>query len=566
MQLYVVLLALVAGRDSLRASILKPDESSPESSPGEVTVDGISAPLEDGVGEGRWGAQQSVDFKHSAVSVTMQCIVNLVAQYFVIHTVVISWRLYCDSSDFSTSRERTLEVLESAAKTVDFAPMLAALFFATRMRAHYLTMGDPESWGLPPPYARAGMYTATWALLVQTIVVLILPYVLEKPLVTPDGKPFLSQETSGVAKLFGVLRWTAAAALYGGAGCVAAGALLMEAPAKVWPDQPPVAASVAATLVLALQYLLVYCLAAAVETYEQFRGATYNTTRLSAVLDLGIATVRFAPMLAVLFLGVRMRALQLDPHHGVMPLWVEICFALCMYSVLAQTVLVMLVPLLFGTKVHLGALDDPTFEISSRVGFWSLTGSRFGLLFIMMGSVGAIMYAPWALVSADGPTPPVSVAMQCTLWLCVLFFSVTLFWIILLTVKQAGSCEAFVEGVLPLLAGARYAVAFCPMLAILYLGLRLRALQMTGGLGAPQLWAQRAMILGTVAVLLQLMVAISPLKDARSAWVRSFGVLAQSTVTLMLYGSALTCVVALFKISPETATGEGGLVPTALLH
>jgi len=565
MQLYAVLLALVASRDALRASVLKPDKDDSPSGK-ELEADELSAPLEGGVGEGRWGSAQKVDFKESGVSVAMQCVINLIAQYFVIHSAVICWRLYCDSSDFSTSRETVLEILDSAAKTVDFAPMLAALFFAARLRAYYLTLGDPEAFGLPPEYTRVGMYVATWALLVQTTIVLVLPYLLERPKFRPDGAPIVVAEAGGAAKFLGLLRWAALAAVYGGAGCVVAGALLMEAPTSVWPEPPPVAPGVAATLVLALQYFLVYFLAAAVETYEQFAGSTYSTTRLSAVLDLGIATVRFAPMLAVLFLGVRMRALQLDPHHGGMPSWAEASIAVCLYAVLGQTILVMLVPLLFGTRVHLGALDDPTFEISNRTGFWCLTAARFGLLFMMMGSAGAIMYTPTALVATDGPTPPVSVAMQCTLWHCVFFFSVTLFWLALLTLKQAESFDGFVEAMLPMLSGARNAVAFCPMLAILYLGLRLRALELTANLGAPQAWAQRAMVLGTAAIPLQLMVTILPLKESGASWIRSFGVLTQSIVTLMLYGSAVICVVALFKITPETATGEGGLIPTALLR
>merc|ERR1719199_2167851 len=46
-------------------------------------------------------------------------------------------------------------------------------------------------------------------------------------------------------------------------------------------------------------------------------------------------------------------------------------------------------------------------------------------------------------------------------------------------------------------------VAFCPMLSILFVGTRMRALQMTNNKGAPQGWAQDGMYLATWSIFLQ---------------------------------------------------------------
>ena len=42
----------------------------------------------------------------------------------------------------------------------------------------------------------------------------------------------------------------------------------------------------------------------------------------------------FAPMLAVLFIGARMRALQMDPVNGASQKWAQNCFFMCTYALL----------------------------------------------------------------------------------------------------------------------------------------------------------------------------------------------------------------------------------------
>merc|ERR1719420_868977 len=50
------------------------------------------------------------------------------------------------------------------------------------------------------------------------------------------------------------------------------------------------------------------------------------------------------------------------------------------------------------------------------------------------------------------------------------------------------------------LESALVTVQFCPMLAVLMIGLRLRAAQMTNQRGSPQGWAQEAMYFTTAAL------------------------------------------------------------------
>ena len=89
---------------------------------------------------------------------------------------------------------------------------------------------------------------------------------------------------------------------------------MMEAPKSVYPDgAPPVSPAVACTMNLSFQYFAVYLAIAVITTYQQFYGESPYSLKMAGVLQLCQNTVSFAPMLCILFIGARMRALQIDP-------------------------------------------------------------------------------------------------------------------------------------------------------------------------------------------------------------------------------------------------------------
>merc|ERR1719506_747375 len=65
---------------------------------------------------------------------------------------------------------------------------------------------------------------------------------------------------------------------------------------------------------------------------------------LEPILDTAKQTVNFAPMLCILFIGARMRALQMDPKTGNPQVWAQRCFYVCTYSVLVQAIMVVILP------------------------------------------------------------------------------------------------------------------------------------------------------------------------------------------------------------------------------
>merc|ERR1719504_399481 len=110
-------------------------------------------------------------------------------------------------------------------------------------------------------------------------------------------------------------------------------------------------------MILSVTFFLVYLLVAVSRSYSQFVGGQLFTSSFEAVMLRAADTLAFAPMLSVLFLGARMRALQMDPVGGNPQPWAQNCFYACTYCLLTQTLLAALVPLLLNGKVEKGAVQ-----------------------------------------------------------------------------------------------------------------------------------------------------------------------------------------------------------------
>merc|ERR1719191_2353912 len=107
------------------------------------------------------------------VSPAVQCVINLSIQYFVVYTLLAFMRTFNQFTGNSLLGMQ--KILETACTTVTYAPMLAVLFLGIRMRAIQLTQGETEKYGLPQPWVQQAMYVATFAVLAQVIMVVLMP-------------------------------------------------------------------------------------------------------------------------------------------------------------------------------------------------------------------------------------------------------------------------------------------------------------------------------------------------------------------------------------------------------
>lgn len=353
----------------------------------------------------------------------------------------------------------------------------------------------------------------------------------------------------------------------------------MEGPTELWGAEgsPPVAPAVSATINLAVQFFGIYLLHGIVCTYAYFNKDNKSALvkKLEKCVSLATVTVTMAPMLCVLFIGARMRALQIDPRHGAPQAWAQHCFFICVYSVLAQAILCVIVPLFSNCTVEQGPVEgDIVFVGLNGPVYYTATALRYIAILGLYGGFTAVMCSVFLIKAKHGAhTPPVSPALVCILNLCIQYFAIYLILFIAQTTKQAsGGAHRTATKIVQMMDSSLKTVMFAPMLGILFIIVRMRSLQLTGasdgtippGAG-PQLWAQDCMYLSTWALFVQVILVILlslffPVKMDEDGNVkppsgnRGMGIiisLIRYLSMIAMYGGVIGLCVAIFLMKPE---------------
>merc|ERR1719194_250340 len=531
-----------------------------------------------------------------AVAPTLQCVISLSVQYFVIYTLLAIIRTANQFTGHSMLGMQ--KIMETAATTVTYAPMLSVLFLGVRMRAIQLSQGQTEKYQLPQPWCQQAMYVCTYAVLAQVILVLIMPVFTGEWDVKCDEDGNLDTSKMQVGGIMGVVvsvvRYIIMAALYGGFIVICYGAFVMKGPKEIWGEEgaPPVSPAVACTMNLATQFFLVYLGVALVKTTQELGGNSPFLTKIGGLLTLAKFTVNFAPMLCILFIGARMRALQMDPKHGNPQKWAQNCFYMCAYSVMIQTLLVIIMPLVVNCECKQGSSEgDVVFEMENPTIGIIIMAIRWICLLALYGGFTAVIYSVFVIEHPTDVslTPPISPAMQCVMNLTVQYFFVYLMLFVCITAQQIFGDAPVWDKAIAIFDAGRATVMFAPMLSILFVGTRMRALQLTKATdgtipttAGPQTWVQDGMYLATWSVLIQLIMAIlvpictgtgKPEMD-HSGNVKTpegtgkYAGYAIETVRYLclvaMYGGIVTVMVGIYLMTPETLppySDEGSLVP-----
>ena len=242
------------------------------------------------------------------------------------------------------------------------------------MRAVQLSQGNTEQYDLPTDLTQNFMTLCTWAVLVQLVMVLLVPVVTGKvPETDEDGNLMPVDEDdneprqSGLVRLFGqvlvIVRFLAMAALYGGIVVVCVTAFTMKSPEAIWKGKtPPVSPAVFSTMLMTAAYFYVYVQKAFLVQFSSPRNMLTGLTKIMA------QTVQLAPMLCILFIAARMRALQIDPKNGAPQGWAQSCFYLCVASIYVQLVLILFVGLVCkgNVKVPEGGVEGDSEGSAAR--------------------------------------------------------------------------------------------------------------------------------------------------------------------------------------------------------
>eukprot|EP00392_Amoebophrya_sp_AT5.2_P016420 g16681.t1 len=470
---------------------------------------------------------------------SMIAIINLACQYFLIYASLAVARTAVQLSLGGQSMYAFQKLCESAATTINYAPMLCVLFLGARMRADQIAQGKTDEMNLPSGQTRAGMQVAANCVLGQLLCVLLLPLLTGTLTVPVDSEGNVDTQRLAVPKAvllsLTALRYVFLAGLYGGAVLVVYGIHTMDiedkaARDRMWPDGiPKVSPPVGATIFLTTVFFLLYSLIAVIKTYSEFRPVGERLTAFFQSVSLATFTVNMAPMLCILFIGARMRALQMDPVGGKLPEYAQYACWGCSGAVVAQVVLILALPFVGkGVTAERGDFEgDVKFKGLTGPGAIVLTALRYRIkisvllyaaLLSVYGGFTAVCYAVFTMTPNDDPAatpPPLSPALLCVMNLVAQYFFIYGSIFVLQTIRTYSDGSPSLKILHGAIENARMTVMYAPMLSVLFVAVRMRALQLARTTAndipknaGPPTYAQECMFLATWSVLVQILLVV----------------------------------------------------------
>lgn len=448
----------------------------------------------------------------------IQVIITLCAQYFLLYLLL---QVAQTNSQLKTPGIKGMweKILGDAVLTVDFCPMLGVLFLAVRMRAQQLWPPD----GKVPEWAQQWMWLCSIGVFLATLLSVVQPWLTgsamapagseDKLLGGGGARPKQGSSTFIVNTIFGVAKIFSLMFIY--VGFVIVIFALFELPAPkgsttcstcAWEYTPPIAPAVQCVINLTIQYFGLYL---GIQLAKLWSNTFSHGRKTFAIrtLESAVPSVKLCPMLAILFIGARMRALQMNLESP--PSWAQMAFFLCTYAALAQTICAILTPIASGeANAGLDAEGNVVTTSSSNSGLpLLLTFIRYVALVLLVVGVSVSCYSIFAMEAPYGDTPPVSTTVKCVINLTVQFLAVTLMLTVTQTYSQVmlGGMRTDAQQVLE---AAVPTLAYIPMLCVLFVATRMRALQLDPK-GAPQPYVQAAMEVATWAILLQMISAMA---------------------------------------------------------
>merc|ERR1719230_468951 len=141
---------------------------------------------------------------------------------------------------------------------------------------------------------------------------------------------------------------------------------------------------------------------------------------------------------------------------------------------------------------------DVIFDFENRWVSIIFTATRYVALLVLYVGVAAVIASVFLISHPTDVslTPPISPALQCVMNLTLQYFTIYLVLFVCITVKQFTNME-ILGYIISIFESARMTVMFAPMLSMLFIGTRMRALQLTKATdgtipttAGPQTWVQ----------------------------------------------------------------------------
>jgi len=448
---------------------------------------------------------------------TMKAICCLMIQYFLVHAGLAVAK---SSNKLAGAPPGPAErAFETVVKTVNLTPMLCTLFLAPWSQAMRLAGSlDPSPLGLPGAHVEGVMVVCTATLIIKTVLHLFV--LLQREACSEDKLSISPSEVSAEQTRFAFDRCAnivVCLILYTSVSLVVYATVFMPPAEEIEAQGRPSGMNTATycTLLLAVQYFVVSFVSQALTPIDAGKeGADW----LPPLLNRMSNTVGLAPMLCLLFQSARMHAIELSPPSGEPPLQVRRLMLLSGHAHFL-VVLLHLTSVPFGPRqAHATPRGTPhgrQRECSEHFGALSFIGSlRVALMIVIYGAAGLVCAAVWSdptltkVKGKDSPEegdigdadpPTVSGTVVCVVLVATLYLGVHL--VIRVTTYARYIFMAASQAAKHVAAVARDAVGLSPMVSALFVCIRLRSLQLTEGLGGPQLWMgplMRATLVGLI--------------------------------------------------------------------
>lgn len=451
--------------------------------------------------------------------------------------------------------------------------MLCVLFLATRMRAVQLSKGMTEQYDLPQWWVRRAMVICSCAHMMRVATDAVsraLPSQTPGDSVTLAKSPMRTQEKAlkAIFYLFTVVHHVCFM-------IVCFGLCTMQAPKELWGPGggPQTSVAVFCAIVLLTLFFVVHFVIDVLQNLDELtsQGRRFSRLAMTNLYREMPLTVDIIPMLCVLFIAARVRSWQLSGTASeTWPEWAKTAAYVATFTVFAMVALSVVVAVLRKEPPPSSAPSDseaPPRASSTWLGKM-LNLSRLAMLLTLCSSAVLIILALSTFqLSGGGTTPLMPSSVQCVLYLTTLYFLFYLAKYILETLqlyvrdrkgKELQNFLKFLED------HSKKAIDFCPVLSALFLATFLRALQITGGKGAPQRWAQHWMYVATWAIIFMTIARVDSLlfptsNEAKVSKSQFFFKALLMVSMVLLHVAVIAIIVAVFTMTPENAHGRGAI-------
>merc|ERR1719321_1546392 len=113
---------------------------------------------------------------------------------------------------------------------------------------------------------------------------------------------------------------------------------------------------------------------------------------VAAGISLGLA-----PLLCILFVATRMRALQITQQQGAPPGWAQDCMNIAVFATCVQSLCCLVMPIFVGSACKVDEDGNPDYDLEPMIGAYAIAVLKYVMLMALHGSVITVCVAVYVM-------------------------------------------------------------------------------------------------------------------------------------------------------------------------